>query len=228
MFCMDWEKLYFCGQIFNSMKKFLITILILLAFVSCNRSDNYIIPVDYEKYYKDVTSLTEKEGQELGQKIMMDWYKNTMGREIPDITIKDLDGKTLKLKEWLKRETILVFSNSHCGFGKEEVEKEFPNAILNLKDELKDIDILCLIELAEDSTPEETLEYAKSLHDKYNNLFIIDQDDALRTNLTGSPTEFFIDKKQIVRHVHVGMAMEQGRREEEIRQGISLMKMEKL
>ncbi len=210
------------------MKKFLITILILLAFVSCNRSDNYIIPVDYEKYYKDVTSLTEKEGQELGQKIMMDWYKNTMGREIPDITIKDLDGKTLKLKEWLKRETILVFSNSHCGFGKEEVEKEFPNAILNLKDELKDIDILCLIELAEDSTPEETLEYAKSLHDKYNNLFIIDQDDALRTNLTGSPTEFFIDKKQIVRHVHVGMAMEQGRREEEIRQGISLMKMEKL
>jgi hypothetical protein len=225
---MDWEKLYFCGQIFNSMKKFLITILILLAFVSCNRSDNYIIPVDYEKYYKDVTSLTEKEGQELGQKIMMDWYKNTMGREIPDITIKDLDGKTLKLKEWLKRETILVFSNSHCGFGKEEVEKEFPNAILNLKDELKDIDILCLIELAEDSTPEETLEYAKSLHDKYNNLFIIDQDDALRTNLTGSPTEFFIDKKQIVRHVHVGMAMEQGRREEEIRQGISLMKMEKL
>ncbi len=209
------------------MKKFLITILILLAFVSCNRSDNYIIPVDYEKYYKDVTSLTEKEGQELGQKIMMDWYKNTMGREIPDITIKDLDGKTLKLKEWLKRETILVFSNSHCGFGKEEVEKEFPNAILNLKDELKDIDILCLIELAEDSTPEETLEYAKSLHDKYNNLFIIDQDDALRTNLTGSPTEFFIDKKQIVRHVHVGMAMEQGRRENEIRQGISLMKKEK-
>ena len=202
---------------------FALTVLV-LAIASCNRTDNYIIPVDYEKYYKDVTSLTEKEGQELGKKIMMDWYNNTMGREIPDITIKDLDGKTLKLKKWLKRETILVFSNSHCGFGKEEVEKEFPNAILNLKDELKDIDILCLIELAEDSTLEETLEYAKSLQDKYNNLFIIDQDDALRTNLTGSPTEFFIDKKQIVRHVHVGMAMEQGRRENEIRQGISLMK----
>ena len=205
---------------------FALTVLV-LAIASCNRTDNYIIPVDYEKYYKDVTSLTEKEGQELGKKIMMDWYNNTMGREIPDITIKDLDGKTLKLKKWLKRETILVFSNSHCGFGKEEVEKEFPNAILNLTDELKDIDILCLIELAEDSTLEETLEYAKSLQDKYNNLFIIDQDDALRTNLTGSPTEFFIDKKQIVRHVHVGMAMEQGRRENEIRQGISLMKKEK-
>lgn len=202
---------------------FALTVL-LLGFVSCDRTDNYIIPVDYEKYYKDVTSLTEKEGQELDQKIMMDWYNNTMGREIPDITIKDLDGETLKLKEWLKKETILIFADSHCGFGKEEVEKEFPNAILNLKDELKDVDILCLIELAEDSTPEETVEYAKSLQDKYNNLFIIDQDDALRTNLTGSPTEFFIDKKQIVRHVHLGMAMEQGRRENEIRQGIFLMK----
>lgn len=202
---------------------FALTVL-LLGFVSCDRTDNYIIPVDFEKYYKDVTSLTEKEGQELDQKIMMNWYNNTMGREIPDITIKDLDGETLKLKEWLKKETILIFADSHCGFGKEEVEKEFPNAILNLKDELKDIDILCLIELAEDSTPEETVEYAKSLQDKYNNLFIIDQDDALRTNLTGSPTEFFIDKKQIVRHVHLGMAMEQGRRENEIRQGISLMK----
>ena len=210
------------------MKRIIFALTVLFfGFVSCDRTDNYIIPVDYEKYYKDVTSLTEKEGQELGKKIMMDWYNNTMGREIPDITIKDLDGKTLKLKKWLKRETILVFSNSHCGFGKEEVEKEFPNAILNLTDELKDIDILCLIELAEDSTLEETLEYAKSLQDKYNNLFIIDQDDALRTNLTGSPTEFFIDKKQIVRHVHVGMAMEQGRRENEIRQGISLMKKEK-
>ena len=207
------------------MKRIVFALTVLLfGFVSCDRTDNYIIPIDYEKYYKNVTSLTEKEGQELGQKIMMDWYNNTMGREIPDIMIKDLDGETLKLKEWLKRETILIFSDSHCGFGKEEVEKEFPDAILNLKDELKDIDILCLIELAEVSTPEETLEYAKSLQDKYSNLFIIDQDDALRTNLTGSPTEFFIDKKQIVRHVHVGMAMEQGRLENEIRQGISLMK----
>ena len=25
--------------------------IILIAFASCNRTDNYIIPVDYEKYY---------------------------------------------------------------------------------------------------------------------------------------------------------------------------------
>lgn len=195
--------------------------------LSCDRSDNYIIPVDYEKYYEGVTSLTEKEGRALDSIITMDWYNNTMGREIPDINVKDLNGETVKLKKWLKRETILVFTDTHCGFGKEEIEKEFPNTICNMEDELEGIDILCLIEDAEDSEPNEALDYAKSLQDIYSNLFIIDQKDALRCNLTGSPTKFFIDKNQIVRHVQMGFAMENGRREDIIRQGVSLMRNEK-
>ena len=201
--------------------------IILISFASCNRTNNYIIPVDYEKYYEGVTSLTEKEGQKLDQKIMMDWYNNTMGKEIPDINVKDLDGKTVKLKKWLKRETILVFTDTHCGFGKEEVEKEFPMTISNMKDEIDGIDILCLVEDAEDSAPGEALDYAKSLQGSYNSIFIIDQQDALRMNLTGSPTKFYIDKDQIVRQVHMGFAMNQEQREESIRQGISLMKKEK-
>ena len=193
---------------------------------SCDRSDNYIIPVDYEKYYEGVTSLTEKEGQELSQKIAMAWYNNTIGKEIPDIQIKDLEGKTIRLKKWLKRETILIFTDTHCGFGKEEVEKEFPNAIGNMKDELQGIDILCLVELSEDSNLQETVDYAESLQDKYNNLFIIDQKDALRCNLTGSPTKFFIDKNQIVRHIQMGFTFDESGSEYSIRQGVSLMRKE--
>lgn len=201
--------------------------IVLVTFASCNRTSNYIIPVDYEKHYEGVTSLTEKESRALDSKIMMDWYNNTMGREIPDINVKDLNGETVKLKNWLKRETILVFTDTHCGFGKEEVEKELPSTISNMADELEGIDILCLIEDAEDSEPNEALDYAKSLQGSYNNLFIIDQQDALRMNLTGSPTKFYIDKDQIVRQVHIGFAMNQEQREESIRQGISLMKKEK-
>lgn len=205
---------------------FALTVL-LLVIASCNRTDNYIIPVDYEKYYEGITSLTEKEGQELSQKIYMDWYNNTMGKEIPDINVKDLEGNTLKLKKWLNRETILVFTDTHCGFGKEEVEKELPMTIGNIKDELVGIDILCLVEDADDSAPGEALDYAKNLQGNYDKVFIIDQKDALRTNLTGSPTKFYIDKDQIVRQVHVGFSMNQEQREESIRQGISLMKKEK-
>lgn len=201
--------------------------IVFVTFASCNRTSNYIIPVDYEKYYEGVTSLTEKEGHALDSIITMDWYNNTMGREIPDINVKDLNGETVKLKKWLKRETILVFTDTHCGFGKEEIEKEFPNTICNMEDELEGIDILCLIEDAEDSEPNEALDYAKSLQGSYNNIFIIDQKDALRMNLTGSPTKFYIDKDQIVRLFHMGFAMNQDQREESIRQGISLMKKEK-
>ena len=203
-----------------------VVVLVLVAFASCNRTHNYIIPVDYEKYYEGVTSLTEKEDQELSQRIYMDWYHNTVGKEIPDIQVKDLDGNTIKLKKWFKRETILIFADPHCGFGEEEVEKEFPIALRNMKDELKDIDILCLVEVAEDSNEQETMNYAKSLQGEYNNLFIIDQTDAMRTNLTGSPTKFFIDKEQIVRHIQMGFALD-GRSEEVIRQGVSLMRKEK-
>ena len=196
--------------------------------LSCDRSDNYIIPVDYEKYYGGVSSLTEKEGRELDLKITMEWYNNTLGKEIPNIKVKDIDGNPIKVKKWLNKETILIFTDTHCGFGKEEVEKEFPNAINNLKAELEGIDILCLVELSEDSNLQETIEYAKSLQDKYNNLFIIEQKDALCMNLTGSPTMFFIDKNQIVKHVQMGFAMENGRREDIIQQGVSLMRNEKL
>lgn len=193
---------------------------------SCDRSSNYIIHVDYEKYYEGVTSLTEKENQELTQNIVMAWYNNTVGREIPDIQIKDLEGKTVRLKKWLNRETILVFTDTHCGFGGEEVEEDFPNAINNMKDELKGIDILCLVELTEDSNLQETVDYANSLQGKYNNLFIIEQKDALRCNLTGSPTKFFIDKKQIVRHIQMGFTFDENGSEYSIRQGISLMRKE--
>lgn len=204
---------------------FMLTVL-LLAF-ACNRSENYIIPVDYEKYYEGVTSLIEKDGQELTQKIVMAWYNNTVGREIPDIQIKDLKGKTVRLKKWLKKETILIFAEPYCGYGSEEVEKDFPIAMQNLKEELEGIDILCLIEVAEDSNEQETIDYAKSLQGKYNNLFIIEQKDALRCNLTGSPTKFFIDEKQIVRHVQMGFTFDENGSEYSIRQGISLMRKEK-
>ena len=200
----------------------------ILAFASCNRSANYIIPVNYEAYYEGVTSLTEKENQELTQKLVMAWYNNTVGREIPDIQIKDLNGKPVRLKKWLKKETILIFAEPYCGYGSEEVEKDFPIALQNLKEELEGSDILCLIEVAEDSNEQETIDYAKSLQGQYNNLFIIEQKDALQCNLTGSPTKFFIDKKQIVRHVQMGFTFDENGSEYSIRQGVSLMREGKL
>ena len=203
-----------------------VVVLVLVAFASCNRTHNYIIPVDYEKYYEGVTSLTEEESQELTHNISMAWYNNTIGKEIPDIKVKTIDGKEVRLKKLLKGETILIFSEPYCGWGGEEVETAFPATLCNMKDELEGIDILCLIGLFEDADLQETIDFAKSLQDKYEKIYLIEQKDAMRTNLTGSPTKFFIDKEQIVRHIQMGFALD-GRSEEVIRQGVSLMRKEK-
>ena len=153
------------------MKKLLFaTVCFILACISCNRSGNYIIPVDYEKYNDGATNRTEKENQELTMKLYMDWYHNTVGKEIPDIRVKDIEGKTIRLKKWLKGETILIFTDAYCGYGGEEVEQDFPNAINNMKDELEGIDFLCLVELSEDSDKQKTVEYAKTLQGKYNHI----------------------------------------------------------
>ncbi len=211
------------------MKKLLFaTVCFFLACISCNRSGNYIIPVDYEKYNDGATNRTEKENQELTMKLYMDWYHNTVGKEIPDIRVKDIEGKTIRLKKWLKGETILVFTDAYCGYGGEEVEQDFPNAINNMKDELEGIDILCLVELSEDSDQQKTVEYAKTLQGKYNHIFIIDQKDALRCNLAATPTKFFIDEKQIVKHIQMGFTFDDNGSEYSIRQGVMMMQKENI
>lgn len=211
------------------MKKLLFaTVCFILACISCNRSGNYIIPVDYEKYNDGATNRTEKENQELTMKLYMDWYHNTVGKEIPDIRVKDIEGKTIRLKKWLKGETILIFTDAYCGYGGEEVEQDFPNAINNMKDELEGIDILCLVELSEDSDQQKTVEYAKTLQGKYNHIFIIDQKDALRCNLAATPTKFFIDEKQIVKHIQMGFTFDDNGSEYSIRQGVMMMQKENI
>ena len=211
------------------MKKLLFaTVCFILAYISCNRSGNYIIPVDYEKYNDGATNRTEKENQELTMKLYMDWYHNTVGKEIPDIRVKDIEGKTIRLKKWLKGETILIFTDAYCGYGGEEVEQDFPNAINNMKDELEGIDILCLVELSDDSDQQKTVEYAKTLQGKYNHIFIIDQKDALRCNLAATPTKFFIDEKQIVKHIQMGFTFDENGSEYSIRQGVMMMQKENI
>ena len=211
------------------MKKLLFaTVCFILACISCNRSGNYIIPVDYEKYNDGATNRTEKENQELTMKLYMDWYHNTVGKEIPDIRVKDIEGKTIRLKKWLKGETILIFTDAYCGYGGEEVEQDFPNAINNMKDELEGIDFLCLVELSEDSDKQKTVEYAMTLQGKYNHIFIIDQKDALRCNLAATPTKFFIDEKQIVKHIQMGFTFDDNGSEYSIRQGVMMMQKENI
>lgn len=196
--------------------------------VGCGRNDNYIIPVNYEKFYEGITSLTKEQGQELSLKISEEQWNNTIGKEIPDIEVKDPNGKSYKLKKLLKKSSIIIFSAHNCGWGKEEAQKEFPALIREISDELDGIDIFCFVENSKDYNQQQVGDYVWSLQKEYSKIYLIDQNDAIKINLYACPTKLFINKEQIVSFMHVGYAMEPEARLNIIRTGINEINKEKL
>lgn len=196
--------------------------------VGCGRNDNYIIPVNYEKFYEGITSLTKEQGQELSLKISEEQWNNTIGKEIPDIEVKDPNGKSYKLKKLLKKSSIIIFSAHNCGWGKEEAQKEIPALIREISDELDGIDIFCFVENSKDYNQQQVGDYVWSLQKEYSKIYLIDQNDAIKINLYACPTKLFINKEQIVSFMHVGYAMEPEARLNIIRTGINEINKEKL
>lgn len=205
----------------------LIAIVVALL-MSCGRNDNYIIPVDYDKFYEGVNSLTEEQSQELSMKISEEQWNNTIGKEIPDIKVKDPNGKSYRLKKLLKQGSIIIFSAHNCGWGKEEAQKEFPALIREISDELDGIDIFCFVENSKDYDQQQVGDYVWNLQKEYSKIYLIDQDDAMKMNLTACPTKLFINKEQVVSFMHIGYAMEPEARLNIIRAGINEINKEKL
>lgn len=190
-----------------------------LLSLSCNRSNDCIIPMDYAKYYEGVTQLTENESRALSQKIMGDLQRNTLGKRIPDIKVKDWNGKRIRLNNLMNERTFLVFSAFDCSYGSDEVMNELPKMLRNLEDEMEDIRIICLVENNPDNRGKVD-EYVWRLMTEYSNVFLIDPDDAARINLTASPTKFFVNNEGIVVHLSVGYFVEEQYREQDLRTGI--------
>ena len=209
-------------------KTVLFAFLAVFLLVGCGRNDNYIIPVNYEKFYEGITSLTKEQGQGLSLKISEEQWNNTIGKEIPDIEVKDPNGKSYKLKKLLKKSSIIIFSAHNCGWGKEEAQKEFPALIREISDELDGIDIFCFVENSKDYNQQQVGDYVWSLQKEYSKIYLIDQNDAIKINLYACPTKLFINKEQIVSFMHVGYAMEPEARLNIIRTGINEINKEKL
>ena len=199
-----------------------------MFFVSCQNSDNYIIPVDYEKLYEGVSSQTEQQGSELAWQIMQAHWNNTIGKEIPDIKVKGTDGKNYKLKKLLMQGTIIIFSTPNCGWGEEDAKNEFPALCHEISDELEGIDIFCLIENDKSYDQQKISDYVWALQKEYSKVYLIEQKDAQKINLNASPTKLFINKEQTVVHMQFGYAMGTDAQINIIREGINEINKEKL
>lgn len=210
------------------MKKLVFIAFVTAFLMSCGRNGNYIIPIDYDKFYEDVSRLSEEEGQKLSMQISEEQWRNTVGKEIPDIKVKDPNGKSFKLKKILSQGSIIIFSAHNCGWGKEEAQTDFPNLIREISDELEGIDIFCFVENDKDYDQQLVSDYVWSLEKEYSKIYLIDREDALKMNLYACPTKLFINKDQVVCFMHVGYAMEVEARLNLIREGINEINKEKL
>lgn len=205
-----------------------IPVVALLLFAACQRSDNYIVAVDYAKFYEGVSNLSEEQGAQISMQIANEQWDNTVGKEIPDIKVKDPDGKNHKLKKLLSQGAIIIFSSYNSGWGKVEAETEFPALIREISDELEGIDIFCFVENSNDYDQQMVSDYVWSLQKNYSKVYLIDQKDASKMNLIACPTKLFINKHQTVSYMHVGYAMEPEARINLIRTGINEINKEKI
>ncbi|MCQ2305517.1 MAG: hypothetical protein MJZ97_11050 [Bacteroidales bacterium] len=204
-------------------KTVLFAFLAAFLLVGCGRNDNYIIPIDYEKYYEGKSDLTEAESQEINERIMTDMQRATIGKSIPDIKVKDIDGKEFRLIKLIQHPSVAIFSAHNSSWGKRDAEVDFPNAIRALEDEMESIDVFCLVENNADYDQNAVMDYAWRLQKNYSKVYLIDQKDAQSMNLSICPTKYFINEKHIVTDMYAGYAFEEEDRQLILLSGIYSM-----
>ena len=204
-------------------KTVLFAFLAAFLLVGCGRNDNYIIPVDFGRYYEGKSDLTEAESQEINERIMTDMQRATIGKTIPDIKVKDIDGKEFRLKKLIQHPSVAIFSAHNSSWGKRDAEVDFPNAIRALEDEMEGIDVFCLVENSADYDQNAVLDYAWQLQKNYSKVYLIDQKDAQSMNLSICPTKYFINEKHVVTDMYTGYAFEEEDRQLILLSGIYSM-----
>ena len=201
----------------------LLILSLLLPFIACNRSGNTITPIDISQYYEGKANLTEAESQEINERILTDQQRATIGKTIPDIKVKDIDGKEFRLKKLIQHPSVVIFSAHNSSWGKRDAEVDFPNAIRALEDEMEGIDIFCLVENSADYDQNAVMDYAWQLQKNYSKVYLIDQKDAQSMNLSICPTKYFINEKHVVTDMYAGYAFEEEDRQLILLSGIYSM-----
>lgn len=174
---------------------------------SCGGKKSSIIETDLSLRIPDTVNGETIAQSKKRNKIHMEELKlNTVNRYIPNIPVYDLSRQKLNLQDVISKKTIIVSSDSHCGFGKVSLLNDFPIALDSLKDELQDYEIICLIKRTKRDIEDNSRfdMFVSELQEIYEPLNIIEESDANRMNLLGNPTRFYINKDQKVEHIASG------------------------
>ena len=191
-------------------------ILLEIIVLSCDSPTNYIIPVDFDKYEKEYVPGLNQEGVNAIQIRMREEIKeNSIGKELPNILIKDQDNNEIELKRLLSEKTLIALTDVHCGWGMEGLTNDLPKAMEKLESENRYLKTICLV-IKTDSdyeNPELFNTYRDELKKYYSDLYIIDEKDSKRLNVYANPTRLLIHNNKLI-HIGIGVSLQGGLYEE--------------
>ena len=187
--------------------------ILFIGLLSCSEhkdggQKDYIAQVDFSLLMPDtINGETVAQSNERGKVFMNNLESNTIHKYIPNIPVQNLSGREFNLQDIITKSTILISSDSYCGFGGASLRNDFPAAMDSLKHELQDYDIICLVKRTdadkEDSTRFER--FTAELGEIYEKIYKIEESDAYKMNLYGNPVRYYIDKDQKVAHIAGGL-----------------------
>lgn len=217
------------------MKKSLLYILLALALSCCHRNSNQIIPVDYNQYFEGNDTMTEEQRQTFSRQFISDTYNNTVGKRIPNVKIRDVNGNSTRTDKLIKGGTIIVFSALDSEHGLEDLARNFPTALRHLEENaddikglegIKDIDVVCLIGQSDNGAVDSDI--MRKLANEYSKIYFIHSEDASKLNLLTSPTKLFVKKDKTVAHIAMGYLFDLEDEGKTIWEGVYLMRKELL
>jgi len=192
----------------KTIKMRIIGIAITLLF-SCQSAPEYIIPVDFEKYQQEyVPGLTQKDANTIQLRQWEEVLENSLGKEIPDIQIKNQEGDNIKLKNNITQQTLIVMTDAHCSWGIEGLTNDLPKVLEKLHENQINPNIICLLikEAQDDENPTQFMMSMNELKKEYSDVYIIDKIDAKRLNVFANPTRIITNKNHIVTHMGLGVS----------------------
>ena len=177
--------------------------------ISCKEPVSYIITTDIQKIFEKTRkgkAITEEESNILDVMMLDSVQENTIGKRIPEILIKDLTNKPVNLQDVLTSNSVIISSDVHCAFGYEFITNTFPKAQEKLINSSYEVPAICLLKRTAYDY-EDSARFKKVMAELtvlYNNLYIIDEQEAYKINLVGNTVRLYINEDQVVSNMQFG------------------------
>lgn len=191
------------------MKQFSIYLAVLFFLIRCNSESNFIIPADYKKYEKEFhqgKAMTQKEVSIIISKFEEEIKRKTIGKNVPKVIIEDSEGNKTELRKIITSKTLCLLSDAHCGWGTQSLSFDMPIVLKKLDSNKIKLNTVCLlVKSSYDIEHPKTYEtFFTELKKKYPQLYKINESEARKLNIYGSPTRLIISKDYEVLNYNSG------------------------